>query len=104
MSWFDKWIEKKYRKIIEHRESEGIVKMSTAQAIPRGLAIGPSSELNGHRSINFTVHKATGGFVIETRLYDERKDRNQNSLYVITSDKDLGEEISKIITLEALKS
>ena len=59
-----------------------------------------SIDSNGMR---FNLYKANGGFVIETRLYDERNDRNINKLHVITEDKDLGEELGKIITMESLR-
>ena len=49
------------------------------------------------------VYKASGGIVIETYYYDDRKDRNNVGLHVITDDKELGHEISKIITYESLK-
>jgi hypothetical protein len=49
------------------------------------------------------VYKANGGIVVEARTYDRRNDEDRNSLYVITEDKDLGEEIAKIITMENLK-
>ena len=52
---------------------------------------------------NLRVYKASGGTVIETNTYDSSKDRHRNGLYVITDDKDLGHEISKIITVENLK-
>jgi hypothetical protein len=55
---------------------------------------------NGMR---FNLYKASGGFVIETRIYDERNDRNINKLHVITEDQNLGEEIGKIITMESLR-
>jgi hypothetical protein len=41
--------------------------------------------------------------IIETNFYDRRKDQSNRSLHIITDDKDLGEEISKIITMESLK-
>jgi hypothetical protein len=53
--------------------------------------------------MRFTLYKASGGFVIETRSYDRRKDENVNSMYVITEEKDLGEELGKIITMESLR-
>jgi hypothetical protein len=68
-----------------------------------GLAIddpSPSLDSNGFR---LQVYKANGGVVVETRNYDHRRDENRNSLYVVTEDKDLGEEIGKIITMENLK-
>lgn len=53
--------------------------------------------------MRFNLYKASGGFVIETRHYDERNDRNINKMYVINEDKDLGAELGKIITMESLR-
>ena len=57
-------------------------------------------ESNGMR---FQLYRATGGYVIEVRSYDEHKDRTMTGMYVITDDKDLGEELGKIVTMECLK-
>jgi hypothetical protein len=57
-------------------------------------------ESNGMR---FQLYRATGGYVIEVRSYDEHKDRTNTSMYVITDDRDLGEELGKIVTMECLK-
>ena len=59
-----------------------------------------SLESNGMR---FQLYRATGGYVVEVRSYDENKDRNFNSMYVITDDNDLGAELGKIVTMECLK-
>jgi len=53
--------------------------------------------------VRFTLSKASGGFIISTRRYDNKTDRTVGDNYIITNDQDLGTEISKIITLEALK-
>ena len=49
------------------------------------------------------VYGASGGTIVETTKYDQKKDENRHSLYVVTEDKDLGEELSKIITMEQLR-
>jgi hypothetical protein len=54
--------------------------------------------------MKFQLYKASGGYVIETRSYDRIRDRNNIKMYVITEDNNLGEEIGKIITMEALRS
>ena len=54
-------------------------------------------------SVRFEIHQAAGGRVVQTRRYDERKDQNFESLYIITPDQDFGREIDKIITMEALR-
>ena len=55
------------------------------------------------RGFRMQVWKASGGIVIETRAYDEKKDRSNIGLYVITEDQDVGHELGKIITFENLK-
>ena len=63
----------------------------------------PMADTLSSNGIRFNLYKAHGGFVVETRFYDERNDRNTNKMYVITEDKDLGEELGKIITMESLR-
>lgn len=55
------------------------------------------------RGIDFTLYRATGGYVIEYHYYDDVKETSYDSLHVITEDKDLGEAISKILTFESLR-
>jgi hypothetical protein len=59
--------------------------------------------IDNDRGIHFKVFKASGGTIIETSFYDRQKDRQHNSLHVITDDKDIGKELGKIITMETLK-
>ena len=49
------------------------------------------------------VYRASGGYVVETRSYDRKNDRNHNTMHIITDDEDLGERIGKIIMMEALR-
>ncbi len=49
------------------------------------------------------IYKASGGYVVETRTYDHHKDRNLNSMHVITESQDLGDALGKIVMMEALK-
>lgn len=60
----------------------------------------PSFDSQGFR---IQVWKASGGTIIETRKYDRHRDENKGGMYIITDDKDLGEELGKIITMEGLK-
>lgn len=56
---------------------------------------------NGMR---FQLFKASGGYVIETTHYDDRRDERINKMYVVTEEQDIGKEIGKIITMEALRT
>ncbi len=49
------------------------------------------------------IYRASGGYVVETRNYDQIKDRSYNTMHVITEDQDLGDALGKIVMMEALK-
>ena len=97
MNWFYKWL---YAKVSSAgREVESNIKI----AQDTSATLVSSRHIDNH-GMNFTVHRASGGYVIETRKYDRRKDENNQALHITTEDKDLGEEIGKIITFETLRS
>ncbi len=103
MKWFDKWIMKKAENIMrkDREVDSGLVPYNLASAKQiRPVEVSDSLDT---RAVKFKMYKASGGTIIETAMYDDRKDRHNISLYVITNDKDLGEEIGKIITMESLK-
>lgn len=54
-------------------------------------------------SMRFTVTPARGGTVISVNQYDNKKDENITTLYVIPDDKDFKNEIANIMSLELLK-
>jgi hypothetical protein len=118
MKWLDNWIQKKARQAWENStENSTQYKLSPneVQALTLGgggiskhhLPVFPSQS-PGAQSINFQIYPATGGYVVEIHFaepntYIVNGSMPQKSLHIIPSDKDLGEAISKIITLEMLK-
>ena len=55
------------------------------------------------QSFRLNIYGASGGTIIETTKYDRKSDENRHSLHVITEDKDLAQELAKIITMEQLR-
>lgn len=53
--------------------------------------------------LRLQIYKASGGYVVETRSYDRRKDENLNTMHVITEEQDLGDALGKIVMIEALR-
>ena len=49
------------------------------------------------------IYRANGGYVVETRNYDNHKDRHFTTMHVVTEDQDLGDSLGKIVMMEALK-
>jgi hypothetical protein len=55
------------------------------------------------RGMSFTIHQASGGYVLEYSSYEEKTDRHTHNLHIIPSDQDMGQGIAHIITLEMLR-
>ena len=53
--------------------------------------------------INFRVQTVSGGTVVESRWYDNKKDEHRIKLHIITPDESLSESIGKIVTMELLQ-
>lgn len=97
MKWFDRWFAKKCKQAWEEEKD------LTLESAGSVVSLTSSSTIDS-RGMNFTVYRANGGHIIEHRVYDRKTDRHDNSLHIITDDKDLGEEIGRIITYENLRS
>ena len=99
MKWFDKWFYNKCKQSWENSKNyqEQEMRLTGAMPIPNSVSV----EAQG---MNFSVYKANGGHIVEYREYDRKTDRSNNKLHIITDDKDLGEELGKIITFESLRS
>ncbi len=97
-NWFDNRVKESWNRARNSQNyvEEGAIKMGTLMA--GQLATGIES-----RGFNLKVVKANGGTIVEVSRYEISKDRNGCGVYVITDDKDLGDEIGKIITMEGLK-
>ena len=67
------------------------------------LAIDDSGPNLSSQGFRLNVYGASGGTIIETTKYDRKNDENRHSLHVVTDDKELGEELAKIITMESLR-
>jgi Tfp pilus assembly pilus retraction ATPase PilT len=76
---------------------------SGEEKVRQDIYVDDSPSIDSDKGIRFNVYKASGGTIIETRFYDRQKDRQMNSLHVITDDKDIGKELGKIITMETLR-
>ena len=107
MKWFDNWFRKKCKQAWETPYDEEVFE-STVTSRPKARLVGsrhhdeirtPSTN-NG---TSFILYPATGGNVLEVRVYDEKLGENKVSLHLIPCDQELGESIGRIITIEALK-
>lgn len=95
MKRFYRWLGRNIRKVLNEELME--VKAET-------LVSGTKNPGISGQGMNFTVYRADGGYVIEQKTYQKRTEEWNNNLHIVTDDKDLGEEIAKIITFTNLRS
>ena len=100
MKWFDKWVLSRAEKIATKQSG---IEMNYATSAIKPARLSADHGGLDSPAVRFKMFKASGGTIIETQIYNERIDRHVNGLYVITNDKNLGEEINKILTMESLK-
>lgn len=98
MKWFKKlianWAQQGHNYVeVETMKGSRVISARDSEAV-----------CNDDPILNFKVYSAVGGKVVEFRRYDRRSDRNDTTTYIITNDQDFGERISKIATMENLKS
>jgi hypothetical protein len=62
-----------------------------------------SGHIHQKRAVNFTLHRAVGGCVVQARVYDRLKDTENTTLYVIEEDKEFTTEFAAIVSMEYLK-
>jgi len=92
--------EKKMKLTLKQRIRNWINTDDYEEDAPQLVAEGNRLDSDGMR---LQIYKASGGFVVETRQYDRRTDRHNNTIHVITEQEDLGEKLGKIVMMEALR-
>ena len=89
------------------RMIKGLVTWSMTDRSDREeISLQPDHENNriSANGIKFEVYRANGGTVIETRRADRRTGDSIYELHVVSGEQDIGQEIGRIITMEALKA
>ena len=102
-NFFTRWMLRSLKNAVADEQEQKEREAMNQIKIPRGLSTGAGPSLDSDKGIRFQVYKASGGFIVETSMYDRQRDRHHNGLHIITEDKDLGQELGKIITMETLK-
>ena len=103
MKWFDRWFQRQCRKAWD--SARGLDPFEEASRATNSLPVVESRHRLNRDGMRFQIHRAIGGYVVE--YYDHTKQPGfdyTNELQIVPDDADLGQEISKIIMMETLKS
>ena len=102
--WFTTWFDRKCAAAYERAREEQIysgapIKMSAMS----GTNAIAKRDLDRDANMQFRMHKAENGWVVEMHGYDQRADRHYSKLHLIGNGEDFDQAICHIITLEALR-
>ena len=102
IQWFYRWLGDKINNAQRENDEPRAINTISGSKVRRAQLVRESDDLNSE-PITFKMFKASGGWAIEFRQYDNRNDRVETNLYVVSDEEELGKHISQIITMEALR-
>jgi hypothetical protein len=97
-----RWLRIKIRRWLNDHESMDDAFVNSKRGRNSIVSARDSHELDGE-PIRFNIFRANGGTVVQTHMYDRQKDRSFQQLHIVGHDQDLGESLSKIVTMESLR-
>lgn len=107
MNWFKRLVIKWVRDDWNEAGAQAKVRSADFSGLKIGLAKDATqssrSSVDSNPTLQFRVWNAVGGRVVEFTRYDERYERTQHSVYIVSDDQDFGARIAKIATMESLK-
>lgn len=114
MKWLDGFIYRKLRDMWDNKDKYNHYLKEEAEyrqwsppnkvsGLQMGTAMVERGSVEGQDRISFELTSAVGGRILNVRRYDERKDRQDATTYVIPSGEDVGARVAKIINLELIK-
>ena len=99
-NFLKRWLYRMVKDVGDYTECD---KPPTIGSAPQYDTLGSLDMLDRQAVLNFRVHFADGGRIVQMNHYNNRTDKSSSNLYIITEDKDIGTELGKIITMEGLR-
>jgi hypothetical protein len=97
-----RWLKQRLRDWLNSEDGPEELYVSSKRGRNSIVSARDSHELDGE-PLRFNVFRANGGTVVQTHMYDRQKDRSFQQLHIVGHDQDLGESLSKIVTMESLR-
>jgi hypothetical protein len=100
MKWLKRLIwqwNQEGRELLEYRNSMTPVTSRLA------IRSGGGGDIDSDEGVNITIRKAIGGKIVSFRHYDNKMDRTNYKLYVVSDDLDFDKELGKMITMESMR-
>jgi len=106
MKWLDRWFTKRVQKAWnsarEEKDYHAASKMEILQ-LSNSISKHSGRSLDVQPTLNFRLHHAENGWIVEVTCHDTRTDRHTTRMHLIGDDQEFDQAICQIITLEALR-
>lgn len=91
-----KWLKRKIRNWVSSNNEKEMCDQLHSSPVRKSISLDSDP-------LRLNIYHASGGTIVETRVYNRKTDQEVNSLHIITDADDLGETLSKIIMIEGLR-
>jgi hypothetical protein len=97
LSWFQRWFLKHSQQAWQHGNQDRNMKTSAihGQTVTR--------ELNTRNSVDLSLIRADGGWIVQFQTYDDNHDRHNVYHHVIPDSEDFGPKLAEIVTLQCMR-
>lgn len=96
LSWFQRWFLKHSQQAWQHGNQD------RDMIYPPSRVTG-SRDLNTRNSIDLSLIRADGGWIVQFTSYDDHRDRHNVHHHVIPDSEDFGPKLAEIVTLQCLR-
>jgi hypothetical protein len=100
--WFTKQVQKAWNSAREEKDYHPATKMEILQ-LSNHVSKHTGRSLDVQPTLNFRLHHAENGWIVEVTCHDTRTDRHTTRMHLISEDQEFDQAICQIITLEALR-
>jgi hypothetical protein len=107
MNWFNRWFYNKCQEAWNASRDERVVpdrEQRVGLFINSANKIARNTDLDMRPTMNFKMHHAENGWVVEVHGYDQRTDNSWSKLHLISDTEEFDKALAQIMTLEALRS
>jgi len=88
-----RWLKRKLRCWLNEED----IQMARLEVVER------DRDRPSQNGMNFCLYNAVGGHILESRVYNQKTDRTDGTLYMIHEDEDFAKQVAQAIMLEQMK-
>jgi len=98
LGWFQRWFLKHSQQAWQNSNQDRDMNIYTTSS-----RVTATRELNTRNSIDLSLIRADGGWIVQFTSYDDHHDRHNVYHHVIPDSEDFGPKLAEIVTLQCMR-